>query len=75
MISGIVFERIPNIGLNGIPKYHSQEQIDQIKYQIIQNNSNYLLHFWRPNQNFNSKTMLKLIDFCNDWMIIKNLVL
>ena len=42
MISGIAFERIPNIGLNGIPKYHSQEQIDQIKYQIIQNNSNYL---------------------------------
>ena len=68
MISGIVFERIPNIGLNGTPKYHSQEQIDQIKYQIIQNNSNYLLHFWRPNQvrlyeNFNSRTMLKLIDF------------
>ena len=36
MISGIVFERIPNIGLNEIPKNHSQEQIDQIKYQIIQ---------------------------------------
>ena len=31
-----VFERIPNIGPNRIPKYYLQEQIDRIKYQIIQ---------------------------------------
>ena len=31
-----VFEWIPNIGPNGIPEYYLQEEIDQIKYQIIQ---------------------------------------